>query len=157
MVPISWFHLSLFFSLLAISYNPVLARQPTQQLTSIQSKTDGLCFRFTVHVINGLSSNANPLLLQCRSLDDDLGNHTLNVGGDFHFSFKLKVFGGKTIFTCDLEWGAKHQHAIVFRDSIEASECCVGDDNCYWRAQDDGIYFTVDGQDKWDKIYDWLQ
>ncbi|KAJ9190435.1 hypothetical protein P3X46_001639 [Hevea brasiliensis] len=158
MVPTSWAHLSLFLILAIISYNPVLAWRPTPTLTATDSNTDGLlCFKFRVHVINGLSSNNNPLLLHCESLDDDLGNHTLYVGGDFNFKFGLKVLGGKTIFTCDFKWDLKHQHVFVFRDSIEASTCCVGDDNCYWRAQDDGIYFKVDGQQNWEKQYDWLQ
>ncbi|XP_002523927.2 S-protein homolog 2 [Ricinus communis] len=150
---LSWVQFCLIF--LVATQHQVFAWRPMAPMEST-SGADGLCFKFRVHIIDGFSNNNNPLLLHCWSLDDDLGNHTLYIGGDFNFKFGLKVFGGKTRFTCSFNWGAKHQQIDVFRDNIEASLCCVGDDNCYWRTQDDGIYFSVDNQN-WSKSVDWLQ
>ncbi|EEF38495.1 S-protein homolog 2 [Ricinus communis] len=155
MVPTTKVHSSpslllLLILLLAIyhhRHHPVLARRPVET-----ENEDGFCFKFRVHVINGLSSNANPLFLRCWSLDDDLGEHHLYIGGDFNFKFGLKVFG-RTLFTCFFEWDNKNQHVDVFRDNVEANLCC-DTQTCFWRAQDEGIFFSVDSQ-TWDKKFNW--
>ncbi|EEF44310.1 conserved hypothetical protein [Ricinus communis] len=139
--------------LVANFYHPVLSWQPQV----VEKPRVRFCFKFTVHVINGLSTNQHPLFIHCQSRDDDLGGHTLYKGGDFNFRFGVKFIGPKTWFTCDMTWGSKHQHVDVFRQKIEGSMCCNDGGNiCYWRAQDDGIYFSVDNE-MWLLRYDWLQ
>ncbi|CAK7339353.1 unnamed protein product [Dovyalis caffra] len=130
------------FSLLFILFNPFLALGSKPM--PFEGSKAGACFKFTVHVINGFSSNAQPLLLNCWSKDDQLGNHTLYNGGDFHFKFGLTILG-KTKFQCDFKWAEKHQHVDVFTDGKESDLCC-DTNSCYWKAEDDGIYFCNDNQ-----------
>ncbi|EEF44311.1 S-protein homolog 21 [Ricinus communis] len=133
-----------------IYLHPVLAWRPTLL------ETDKLfCIKYRVHVMNGLSSNENPLYIHCQSRDDDLGDHTLNVGGDFNFKFRIKLIGPNTWFSCDMVWGSKHQHVDVFRQKVEGPMCCADGNSCYWRAQDDGIYFSTNNVE-WIRRYEWF-
>ncbi|KAJ4850198.1 hypothetical protein Tsubulata_027134 [Turnera subulata] len=111
------------------------------------------CHMFRVHVIDGMSSNAQPLLLHCWSRDQDLGNHTLYIGGDFNFRFGVRVVPPFTHFTCDMRWAQKHQTVTVF-NRIQVEDWCCNSGQCYWRAQDDGIYYSNDNS-AYKKIYVW--
>ncbi|EEF44314.1 S-protein homolog 7 [Ricinus communis] len=145
------FSLIFLLSTTVYLHHPVLAWRPTL------IETDKLmCITYRVHVMNGLSSNKDPLFLHCQSRDDDLGDHTLYLGGDFNFKFRIKLFGKSTWFSCDMIWGSKHQHVDVFTEKIEGPMCCIEGNSCHWRAQDDGIYFSMNNVD-WIKRYDWLQ
>lgn len=137
--------------ILAISY-PVLAWG--SKPISFNDNKSIFCFKFRVHIINGFSSNKNPLSLHCWSQDNDLGNHTLYIGGDFNFKFGLASFG-KTIFHCDFKWAEKHRFANVFTDGMESSTCC-DTNSCYWKTEDDGIYFSNDNKN-YIKRLDWLK
>ncbi|WRX22153.1 Plant self-incompatibility S1 - like 10 [Theobroma cacao] len=72
----------------------------------------GLCFywnwKFHVHLLNRLSSNAHPLMVHVRSGDNDLGEHAVWRNGDFQFHFKLN-FWETTLFYCDFTYGNKHK------------------------------------------------
>ncbi|EEF44313.1 S-protein homolog 2 [Ricinus communis] len=134
-----------------VDLHPVGAWRPTLM------EIDRFCLAYIVHVMNGLSNNNHPLLLQCHSRDDDLGNHTLYIGGDFHFGFGIKIFGKHTLFNCGMEWGNKHHNFDVFNQDVHASICCTHHGrSCFWRAQDDGIYFSTDNEE-WAKTFPWIE
>ncbi|KAJ4850196.1 hypothetical protein Tsubulata_027131 [Turnera subulata] len=109
--------------------------------------------KFTVHVVDGLSSNAQPLLLHCWSRDQDLGNHTLYIGGDFFFHFRQRFFPPPTRFQCDMNWGPKHLQVTVFDKDRVKDDCCKTG-TCFWRAQDDGIYYS-NSNSSYFKVYAW--
>ncbi|OMP09182.1 Plant self-incompatibility S1 [Corchorus olitorius] len=113
--------------------------------------------RYKVHILNGFEDNAKPLLLHCRSEDDDLGNHTLWKGNEFRFKFRLhwiKI----THFTCNFDWASKKLDDItVFKDGRDGeaeSSKCADTGNCFWKAAVDGLYFSTNNQ-HWVKKFDW--
>ncbi|KAI3472884.1 hypothetical protein Pfo_031200 [Paulownia fortunei] len=89
----------------------------------------------TVFVVNGLPPNSPPLLLHCASGDDDLGNHTLTTGQNFHFDFCVNF---TTLFFCHLWWNGKNIAFNVY-DSFWPIQFCINN-VCYWEAKSDGIY-----------------
>ncbi|KAJ4834125.1 hypothetical protein Tsubulata_012609 [Turnera subulata] len=123
-----------------------------KSLPAVAAKTYGFCIRFRVFVKNGLSNNAMPLQFHCWSKDDDLGKHTLYTNQDFNFRF-FDDFMGNSLFTCDMRWGDKHKKLDVYAPTVEGLSCC-DTGNCYWRAQDDGIYFCNDDK-SYLKRWDW--
>lgn len=49
---------------------------------------------YEVHRVNGLSSNAAPLVFRCQSRTyHDLGYHRTYIGGDFHWKFAASFWG----------------------------------------------------------------
>ncbi|QDP16946.1 putative plant self-incompatibility S1 family protein [Turnera subulata] len=110
--------------------------------------------KYEVHVINGFSSNAQPLLLRCWSKNDNLGNHTLYIGGDFNFRFGLRVIPPSSHFYCDFNHGANYLKEVSVFDEDEVLGLCSRTKTCYWRSQDDGLYFSNDNS-SWKKLYMW--
>ncbi|KAJ4826560.1 hypothetical protein Tsubulata_024503 [Turnera subulata] len=141
--------LLIFLPYLANGGDPMTGMVPTTSM----GNWSPFCHRFRVHVIDGVSSNAQPLLLHCWSRDNDLGNHTLYIGGDFNFHFWVRVVPPFTRFTCDMRWAQKHQTVTVFNRAHVEDWCCLSG-QCYWRAQDDGIYFS-NNNSSYTKIYTW--
>lgn len=136
----AWTRFSFFLVLLTY---PVLS-WGLKPIPVFEKKYNWGCLKYRVHVINGFSSNKVPLSLHCQSNDDDLGNHTLYNGQEFNFQFRRSMLS-YTHFTCDMKWGSKHNHVDVYREDVEGCLCC-GSENCYWRTQDDGIYFSNNNQ-----------
>ncbi|KAJ4850197.1 hypothetical protein Tsubulata_027133 [Turnera subulata] len=143
-------NLCLMICVLAIVFSSFLAASGDQE-----PPWRPFCHMFRVHVIDGFSSNDQPLLLHCWSKDQDLGNHTLYIGGDFNFRFGSRVVAPYTRFTCEMHWGQKHQTVTVFNKRSVENWCC-NSGQCYWRGQDDGIYYSSDNS-SYQKKYDWLQ
>ncbi|KAJ4845865.1 hypothetical protein Tsubulata_048165 [Turnera subulata] len=112
------------------------------------------CSKFRVHIIDGFSSNNLPFLLHCWSKDQDLGNHTLYIGGDFNFHFGTRFWPPYTHFNCDMSWGPKNLHDVTVFDQGKVMDWCCSSGQCYWRAQDDGLYYSNDNS-TYAKKYDW--
>ncbi|OMP09180.1 Plant self-incompatibility S1 [Corchorus olitorius] len=130
----------------------------SQTLAISSAEVDPTVFirlRFKVHILNGFADNVKPLLVHCRSLDDDLGNHTLWKGNEFRFKFLLHLIK-TTHFICNFEWASKKLDDItVFKDEDHAeSGECVDTGNCFWKAAADGLYFSNNNQN-WVKKFDW--
>ncbi|WCJ24175.1 Plant self-incompatibility protein S1 family [Euphorbia peplus] len=153
-----WSGTILTFLFFLTAYNHPIVEASNKITVAKQTKIKiEVCLKFTVHVINALSSNEHPLNIHCQSRDDDLGSHTLYVGGDFHFKFGTKLVGKKSWFTCDMIWGSKHQHVDVFKQNYEGDLCCPTR-TCYWKAKNNGIYFNnIDDPTFNLKRYDWLE
>uniref|UniRef100_A0A516IJJ9 S-protein homolog n=1 Tax=Turnera subulata TaxID=218843 RepID=A0A516IJJ9_9ROSI len=110
--------------------------------------------RYRVHVINGFSSNDQPMFIHCWSRNDDLGNHTLYIGGDFNFGFRLRIIPPPTHFYCDFKRGADHLTEVTVFDEDEVLGLCNDTHKCYWRGQDDGLFFSNDNS-SYSKRYLW--
>uniref|UniRef100_A0A516IJZ6 S-protein homolog n=1 Tax=Turnera subulata TaxID=218843 RepID=A0A516IJZ6_9ROSI len=109
---------------------------------------------YTVHVINGFSNNDQPMLIHCWSRNDDLGHHTLYIGGDFNFRFGLRIVPPSTHFYCDFKRGEKHLSEVTVFDEDEVLGLCNWTQKCYWRGQEDGLFFSNDNS-SWKKLYMW--
>lgn len=143
-----------------------------QDLFSENKSIFNVYLRVTVDIMNGLPPNSPPLLVHCKSKDDDLGNQTLTRWKTFFWRFKPAVFG-TTLFWCNLWWGSKQVKFEVYNENLGEGQCLVGhkeahDPNykdinmCHWQARADGIYFTPflglgQHQDdkRWIKKFDW--
>jgi hypothetical protein len=105
-----------------------------------------------VQVVNGLSSG-HTLFLHCKSKDDDLGMHYLQVGSEFSWHFEENLWQS-TLFWCNMRTDKAHASFNVFwlkkneepkygSDFMENTcECFLtgGECNCIWTTKDDGIY-----------------
>ncbi|GFQ03565.1 hypothetical protein PHJA_002500300, partial [Phtheirospermum japonicum] len=67
----------LFFFVLILNTSQIL----------VGACTFGFGLPITVYVVNNLPSNSPLLDLRCQSGDDDLGNKTLRVNENFHWTF----------------------------------------------------------------------
>ncbi|QDP16900.1 SPH1 [Turnera subulata] len=125
-------------------------------LTSASSslKFDLFGNMYRVHVINGFSSNDLPFLLHCWSSNDDLGHHSLYIGGDFNFHFGLRIIPPSTRFWCDMNRGPKYIPQVSVFEEDEVLHLCSHTQQCYWRGQDNGLYFCNDNSSYF-KLYDW--
>lgn len=110
--------------------------------------------RFKVHILNGFANNANPLILQCHSHDDDLGQHTLWKDQEFQFKFGLHIWR-TTHFICNFKWGSKSLDDVtVFTNYVE-TRTCRDTGNCFWKAAEDGIYFSNNIDKDWKRKIAW--
>ncbi|XVF85016.1 hypothetical protein PTKIN_Ptkin17bG0084900 [Pterospermum kingtungense] len=137
--------LYLFILASFISQTPVFAAESVDRIL--------FRLRFKVHILNGFADNANPLIIHCYSLDDDLGQHTLWKGQEFQFKFGLNLFRS-TYFECTFKWGSKSTDPFsVFTGNIE-SITCKATGNCFWKVTEYGIYFSNNNKD-WEKRLGW--
>ncbi|XVF84709.1 hypothetical protein PTKIN_Ptkin17bG0060000 [Pterospermum kingtungense] len=121
--------------------------------TPVSAKRVIIRITFKVHILDGFATNAKPLLLSCRSNDDDLGKHTLWKDQEFRFKFNINIFK-TTHFLCDFNWTTKKAaNFSVFSDQTEVMTC-KQTGNCFWKTQEDGIYFS-DNSQNWEKKLGW--
>lgn len=101
-----------------------------------------------------MSPNKVPLIIHCKSKNDDLGIHYLMVGDVFQFHFKINIWY-TTLFWCHMTWGAKDTTIDVFRTgTIKESTLCQDSLKCSWYVKEDGFYFLGDDPPK-TKKYGW--
>ncbi|XP_059654862.1 S-protein homolog 5-like [Cornus florida] len=104
-----------------------------------------------VHVIDRFDINTTPkLIIHCKSKDDDLGEHTLSSGDDFHWHFRVN-FMRTTLFFCTMRWGQKVLSFDVFD---AAHNRCKATLKCFWSIGEDGVYFG-DGHSPNYLVYRW--
>ena len=109
--------------------------------------------RFKVHILNGFANNTKPLIIRCHSNDDDLGQHTLWNNQEFRFKFIIDLIK-ITHFVCNFNWGSKSlQDITVFKNAVE-TQTCKKTGNCFWKASEDGIYFS-NKNESYEKKYAW--
>ena len=116
----------------------------------------------SVHIINGLPSNNNPLNFRCQSKDDDLGYHTLLVGEEYYWEFHLNFFIPNTLFFCHFYWQSKDKSFDVFDGLMKFPSCnhpSLHDIKCFWLVKADGFYFSEHRGDPnspdWNKLVSW--
>lgn len=133
--------LSCFFVIFLISFH--ISQAPTLAID--------FCWKFRVHIINALSHDI--LNLHCYSYNDDLGEHTLGVGGDFTFKFGQSPIY-VTRFWCDMKYGSSHSTTVdVWTAKIGDKHCCHTRE-CFWSVREDGFYLS-DNNQSWVKWYNW--
>ncbi|WMV51943.1 hypothetical protein MTR67_045328 [Solanum verrucosum] len=109
-----------------------------------------------MHIIDALPNGAPPLTLRCQDKNNDLGYHTINVSEEYRFKFKDRFFGG-TLYFCHFYWNGKDKIFDVFNDFI-ADGCGslkVTNDECYWKVQEDGFYFSGRQNGEFKQMYTW--
>lgn len=109
----------------------------------------GIFQRYEVHIINNLNNSnnefiTNELTVHCRSADDDLGEHFLDNGDDWHWGFRVNFFRS-TLFFCQVQWRELGKRFTVF-DTDDISSKCEETSTCFWSVREDGIYFGCDNQ-----------
>ncbi|WCA47158.1 putative plant self-incompatibility S1 family protein [Turnera subulata] len=77
----------------------ILAIIPFQASANSSINLDPFRNHYTVHVINGFSNNDQPMLIHCWSRNDDLGHHTLYIGGDLTSGLASGLYLPLPIFT----------------------------------------------------------
>ncbi|KAK2993345.1 hypothetical protein RJ640_007612 [Escallonia rubra] len=68
---------------------------------------------YEVHVVNALPYESQYLQVHCASKDDDIGYHTLYLGEEIHWRFKVGFFPS-TLFFCHFWWNSKDKAFVVF-------------------------------------------
>ncbi|EEF45215.1 S-protein homolog 21 [Ricinus communis] len=115
----------------------------------------GIGERYHVHIINDLTRHT--LNVHCKSKDDDLGPHLLQLGEEFHFTFRVN-FWGTTLFWCNFKWGKNHggdYHIFWYRDDL-LYDCGYEQKNCIWSARNSGMWLmNIPDGIQFYKRYDW--
>lgn len=124
----------------------------TLTIASTEMASDRFRYTFEVHVINGFTDGSKPLIIHCKSKDDDLGEHSLKVGEDFRWHFKINIWFS-TLFFCDFNWGQMSRTFNVFTFRKEG-KFCSKTGNCYWLPTERGFYLSNDNF-TWVKQYEW--
>ncbi|KAK9755548.1 hypothetical protein RND81_01G033600 [Saponaria officinalis] len=112
----------------------------------------------TVHVINDIDDESKSLVIQCKSKDDDLGEHYLRKGEEFKWRFRLQIFW-HTLFFCRVRWeNNKNRMFDSFKFTKEPKLCNYldGGGEYFWKVKLDGIYFSCNGTD-YHKRCEWDQ
>ncbi|CAN1144138.1 S-protein homolog 1 [Linum perenne] len=116
----------------------VVSLAATILLAEIPSSS-GLVFpwiQYHGHIVNELSPNKT-LLVDCQCSDSDLGDHYINIGSEYQWSFKPHVFWSTTWHCYLAPDDNSHSYFAAFTDNIENVDA---HHNFYWVAKDDGVY-----------------
>ncbi|KZV33800.1 hypothetical protein F511_30811 [Dorcoceras hygrometricum] len=120
---------------------------------NLQATEACLTHDYNVVINNGLPPDSpDPLKLHCRSKNDDLGYHELQVNQNFTWSFCESLLYN-TLFTCDVSWGRAYQGFQAFNSKNQGM--CDGG-LCLWQPRSDGIYFKGLEYPYFLKKFDWL-
>lgn len=92
----------------------------------------------TVYIASNVPPNTPPVVVHCKSKDDDLGNHTVARNQDYHFDFCTNSY--TTLFFCNIWWENKHIVFDAFHQTWRKPNCDYG--TCYWLVKSDGIYYS---------------
>jgi hypothetical protein len=119
-----------------------------------------------VKVVNGLSGGKT-LFLHCKSKDDDLGMHNLQVGSELSWHFKENYFS--TLFWCNMRMDKGHANFHVFWANVNGEpeyidyyflvyrcKCFFTTKcTCTWTAKDDGIYLRNIPKNRDELMHKW--
>ncbi|OVA10710.1 Plant self-incompatibility S1 [Macleaya cordata] len=99
--------------------------------------------RVRVSIVNDLA-NKSMLTIHCKSRDDDLGEHKLDFGQDFHFKFTINL-SFTTLFWCSMSWTDSNGHLIQGTfDTYKANrDWLLCRKNCIYPVRQDGVYVAV--------------
>ncbi|XP_022152463.1 S-protein homolog 1-like [Momordica charantia] len=112
---------------------------------------------WTVDIVNELS-NGQELFVHCKSKDDDLGEHNLDSGAQYGFTFKDNVWQ-TTLFWCYLR-KPDNSHAafdVYWYDISKGHWLYTRCDykNCIWIAKADGIYIKNIPSNQDELVHPW--
>ncbi|KAI3693694.1 hypothetical protein L1987_76644 [Smallanthus sonchifolius] len=106
--------------------------------------------KVTIQITNLIGYN-DVMIIGCRSLDDDLGQHTLSYGQSMEWKFKPN-FTKTTLFYCNARWNAMRVDFDAYAYMRDNYGC--GSD-CRWLFTIDGVYAYDSKYDSWDFRYSW--
>jgi len=86
-----------------------------------------------MNIENGLEGKED-LNIQCKSKDNDLGQHLLHINQIFHWSFGTRVIG-KTLFFCSFQWENGH---LLYFDVYDQKRDIELSGDCHWYIHKDG-------------------
>lgn len=109
--------------------------------------------KYNIIALNGLQASGSPLIVHCKSKNDDLGVHNLAVGQQFHWEFRTNLWD-TTLFTCTFSWSGGSKGFEAFNDGDLNLRWCGGQ-HCTWKAQEDGIYLFDIKANKYNFLYNW--
>lgn len=120
------------------------------------SSQAGLCKKNTLVFQNSLAISQSTLKVHCRSVDDDLGDHSVLFNTPpYNFSFHDEIFL-TTSFGCDLFHKGGN---LVYRQSFRAYRGAYPF-RCgllyVWNARDDGIYLSKNRKPE-KFMYNWIK
>ncbi|KAI3920175.1 hypothetical protein MKX01_017832 [Papaver californicum] len=111
--------------------------------------------RVHVHLTNILPNNKDATI-HCKSKDNDLGEHTLSFGQDFHWDFRVNIFH-TTMFWCNIWWYPYDGHRVqggfhIYEAERDIAAC---GDNCERFITGDGISFRNTDTGSLELVYPW--
>ncbi|XAR62747.1 hypothetical protein NMG60_11017611 [Bertholletia excelsa] len=108
---------------------------------------------YDVYVINGFKNNSSlPLVIWCRSQDDEIGGRALQEGDDFSWRLRTNLWN-KPLFTCTVKWDQLRRRFDAFYVDRDSHRCAPFL-KCFWLVKEDGFYFSNDGVN-WKKDFSW--
>ncbi|KAL3619273.1 hypothetical protein CASFOL_036843 [Castilleja foliolosa] len=119
--------------------------------TAVFHKANGCFIIPKVHVQfdNRLPTNIpKPLVVHCRTEEDELGNHTLTPGQSWGFSFCQKPFITKAI--CELHWNGLYRNHIVAYNAQWVSVPCAKE--CIWVVTEKGATLPYGDFHYWENL-----
>ena len=130
-----------------MSYQSMALNQITYNVISVillltlcfASRLEAIGFgpKVTVEIINDLDAPPTQinLTLHCKSKNDDVGFHTLNIGERYQFGFRASAVGFvSTLYFCSFTWpGQQSLHYIDIYDQARDS-CHL----CSWKIWKNG-------------------
>ncbi|KAJ8747307.1 hypothetical protein K2173_013090 [Erythroxylum novogranatense] len=123
----------------------------TSVKSSLATSESGSGFGYTtVKIFNQMKDGSN-LTVHCRSGDDDLGTHVVDVGRPYQFRFRVN-FWGTTLFSCNAYWRGKIAGFNCFDAKRDGKRC---KSQCVWKGSEDGIFGYPEGSPNPDLHYAW--
>lgn len=109
--------------------------------------------KVTVQIINMIEYD-KVMIIDCQSLDDDLGQHTLLYGQSMEWRFKPN-FTKTTLFYCNAKWKSDVTLRIHF-DAYEYMKDHYGcGSDCRWLFTINGVYAYDSKNDSWGFRFPW--
>lgn len=128
-------------------------------LLALESNMFKSCFAarplspWEVAILNNMKDST--LIVHCKSKDDNLGEHVVNVGGKYYWMFKENLWQ-TTLFWCNFSSKYGKTSGEVFwpeKRSWLSNRC--DHNTCIWAAQESGIYLRLGSFDYFQLIYPW--
>ncbi|KAK9713465.1 hypothetical protein RND81_06G029100 [Saponaria officinalis] len=109
----------------------------------------------TYHIVisNGLKPGQAPVVVHCKSRDDDLGSKPLNRPGDIYAWHFTVNYSASTLYFCHFYWNDKDISFDTFNFGIAFK--CKESENVYWDVREDGFYSSCELGRDWVMTHSW--
>lgn len=88
------------------------------------------------------------LTVHCKSKEDDLGIHELDIQGQWGFLFRPNFVVENTLFYCSFAWAGQVRYFDIYEQRRDEYRC----KNCIWKVKPDGPCLELN---KYDVCYPW--
>ena len=116
-----------------LSHIPILFADSLQDYRE-QGIVDWFNPKVTVQIKNNMDGGEH-ITFHCKSIDKNLGRHTLGPGQFFEWKFRPSIFGAATRFFCNIRWRRYSVDFDAWVSSSESSPCKM----CLWDVTKDLI------------------